>query len=107
MRDEEPKEIKEKVIKCLNNAELTPSGIEKKEKEIKKWVKISTGCLVGSILLFLLLYKVKVDDSFYSLGQGAAVFLSCIGLVVFIFGVIGFYLIWQDWRLICRSKKTN
>jgi len=91
----------------LKNAKLTPIGIEKRKCDIKKWLKISVGCLVVAVFLFLLLLETKVHDSFYSLGKLAAIFLGCIDLICFIFGICGLFLIWQDWRLIRRSEKQS
>jgi hypothetical protein len=104
MKDERLSKLIEKVANALRNAKLTPFGIEKTVKEMKKIAKIITGVFIVAVLLSLLLYDTVTHDGFYELGKITASLLGIVDFFCFVVVITGFVIIWESWREIRRSK---
>lgn len=106
MEDQEPN-WKEAFIEGLKHSTLTPKGIEYRKTEIKTLFKFWLGSLFGFSFLFLFLYDIKVNNSFYDLGIGAAILLGMIVLLCFLAAIIAPFYIYGAWREIRQAQKKK
>lgn len=104
IEDHEVKETVKQLASALEDAKLTPAGIEQTKRDIRKGLKASAGLLGGAVLLFLLLLDTKVHGDYSQLGQLAAVVLGILALVGFVFGIACLVVIWKEWREVRRSQ---